>query len=155
MNAVAAVEPCECLPCSMHCGTTDSLVPVAVTVSAKVWSASPNKILMGSPTITVIWNLTNVWDSANWGGLTVTKIDIVFDCGPGTFDTHLGPFSKIVVPTTPGDPLVGEDQSFPIAPYADCYRYNLLVWLQGQETPQRVFAIDPQIDNLAPPGACG
>jgi hypothetical protein len=120
----------------------------------KTWSAKPNPLLMGDPNITVTWDLTDVWDSANWNGSTVTKVDILFDCGPGAFDTHLGPFSKIDVPTTPGAPLVGHDQ-LPAAPFADCYRYNLLVWLQDSETPKRVFPVDPQIDNLAPPGTCG
>jgi len=37
-------------------------------------------------------------------------------------------------------------------PYGPCYCYNLVVKL-GVDKKQ-LFPVDPQIDNLAPPGTC-
>jgi hypothetical protein len=147
MNAAVSAQ-FECPPCTEHNGTTPQLISLDINRVGLDWVATVDPIVIGHPNIRVTWGLVDVINSINWGGRIVTKVEIRFCCGPGDYDPIQGPFITTTTCVPPMKTLEGNDQK---PPYGDCYRYYLLVWLQGKNKPEEVFPIDPQIDNLAPP----
>lgn len=158
MDVVVSQEHGECPPCVKHLGTTAQFIPpplLDVFKSGSIWVVSQDPLVIGHPNIRVTWNLAEVMKPIHWGGKTVTKVEIYFDCAPPPLNSSLGPFISVQFDSG-AQTLMGHDQNPPATyggdPYFDCYRYNLLVYLNGQQEPERIFPIDPQIDNLAPPG---
>src|SRR5262249_10822229 len=88
----------------------------------------------------VIWNLAAIWTAIPG----VTQVTFTFSAGRGV-PTPLGPFTAFAVDlvnkTATGS---GPDT------YRDCYRYNIEVVHRLGQT-WKLFPVDPQIDNLAPP----
>jgi hypothetical protein len=132
-------QPCKCKGGNASRSTRQT-IDAKVTFSNGKWAIEPDPIRLEHPDDTVIWSLVHLMVAYP----EATKFEIRFSDWPGTLKPVRGPFANL----TDGTMLMGDG----IVSERGCYTYNIWVTVPGRNTHDNVFPIDPQIDNVAPPG---
>jgi hypothetical protein len=138
-------------PHTVMLGGTKIDVEVRYDKAKKAWLI-PSPILLQDDGDTVYWNLTEVF-TFGWGA-PIDHVEIDFTGGPSGFKAN-GPHTTVPYRDTKAtipDNLYGDHRN----KLYGLYCYDLLVFFKDGSGMQRVrlntFPIDPQIDNVAPPG---